>query len=401
MIESSTRTRVLCVDDEPHVLEGLTRVLRLRCTVASATSGAQALDVIEREAPFAVVISDLRMPGMDGVAFLQRVRQVSPDSIRILLTGYADLDAAIAAVNEGHIFRFLSKPCPPDTLLKALRAAAEQHRLMLAERVLLEQTLHGCVKALTDILALASPLAFGRATRVKQVVSSLATAAQVADRWSVEVAAMLSQIGAVSLPGDTLERVYYGQALSAEEQEMLSRVPRVTQQLLGGIPRLDSVLDILTYQAKRFDGSGMPRDSVKGEAIPWGARALKIAMDFDVLQTQGLDPAAALEVMRGRAGWYDPALLGELARIAGADKSPSRLREIPLRLVQPGMVFVEDVRTRGGVMLIARGQEVTEALVERVRNLAKHADVAEPVRVMLKDPAGAGSAAAPNGAARA
>src|SRR5581483_2216525 len=130
----------------------------------------------------------------------QRVRQVSPDSIRILLTGYADLDAAIAAVNEGHIFRFLSKPCPPDTLLKALSAAAEQHRLMLAERVLLEQTLHGCVKALTDILALASPLAFGRATRVKQVVSSLATAAQVADRWSVEVAAMLCRSAPSACP---------------------------------------------------------------------------------------------------------------------------------------------------------------------------------------------------------
>src|SRR5918911_2964995 len=167
--------RVLCVDDEPNVLEGLRRTLGGHYRVRTAVGGAAGLEAIEREGPFAVVVSDLRMPEMDGVAFLSRVRQRSPDTVRVLLTGQADLDAAIAAVNEGHIFRFLSKPCAQPVLFQALAAAEEQYRLITAERVLLEQTLYGSIKALTDILALAVPSAFGRAVRAKAHLSELLT----------------------------------------------------------------------------------------------------------------------------------------------------------------------------------------------------------------------------------
>src|SRR5579862_6564126 len=187
--------KVLCVDDEPNVLEGLGLHLRRRYTLLTATSGGEALAVLRQNPDTAVVVSDMRMPAMNGAAFLHQARQVAPDAVRMLLTGQTDLDSAINAVNQGQIFRFLTKPCPTIALIVAIEAAAEQHRLITAERVLLEQTLHGSIGALTDILALTSPLSFGRAIRIKQLVSELAAVLHAPERWQVEVAAMLSQIG--------------------------------------------------------------------------------------------------------------------------------------------------------------------------------------------------------------
>lgn len=376
--------RVLCVDDEPNVLEGLRRTLRGQYCVATAVGGAAGLEVLDRERPFAVVISDLRMPEMDGVAFLSRVRQRSPDTVRILLTGQADLDAAIAAVNEGRIFRFLSKPCAQPVLLQALAAASEQYRLITAERVLLEQTLYGSIKALTDILALAVPSAFGRAVRAKAHVGELAERLGVPERWPVEVAAMLSQIGGVTIPPETANRIYGGQWLSAEEQAIADRLPLVAEGLIASIPRLEKVRDILAYHRKHYDGSGEPYDGVRGDELPWGARALRVALDFDELQARGFSSALALDTLRGRAGWYDRAILEAFAELPVIREADVEVIELPLRALRPGMVFAEDVTTTTGVLFIARGQEVTPTLLERIQNLPRIIEVVEPVRVAVR-----------------
>ena len=166
--------RILCVDDEPRVLEGLSLHLRRNYDVVTAESGADGLQAIKDKGPFAVALSDMRMPRMDGTAFLKAVRELAPDTVRMLLTGQADLQSTIDAVNKGQIFRFLTKPCPSQQLMGAFEAATEQYRLVMAERVLLEQTLHGSIKALTDILALSNPVAFGSATRIKKYAGDLA-----------------------------------------------------------------------------------------------------------------------------------------------------------------------------------------------------------------------------------
>src|SRR6478609_8240703 len=139
MTKTSNR-RVLFVDDEPNVLTALTRNLRAVFEITSAESGQAALDVLgTTTAPFAVVVSDMRMPKMDGAAFLSRVKELSPLSTRLLLTGDSDIKSAIKAVNEGQIFRFLCKHCPPDTLASAVEAAIEQHALVTAERDIMER----------------------------------------------------------------------------------------------------------------------------------------------------------------------------------------------------------------------------------------------------------------------
>ncbi len=123
------RPRILIVDDEELVLDALQRQLRSRFDVTTATGGKEAIRLVMSQGPYAVVVSDLKMPEMDGVTLLYLIRQIAPDTVRVLLTGKADLEAAASAINVGNIFRFLNKPCPPAMLLRALDAAVEQYQL--------------------------------------------------------------------------------------------------------------------------------------------------------------------------------------------------------------------------------------------------------------------------------
>ncbi len=376
------RPRILLVDDEPSVLEAYVRNLRSRFDVTTASSGAAGLETLRRDPSLAAVVSDLKMPVMDGIAFLRRAREVVPDTVRVLLSGQADLTHAISAVNEASIFRFITKPCPPALLIGTLEAAVEQHRLVTAERVLLEQTLRGSVQALTDILALVNPAAFGRATRLRQSIQDLVGYLGVPDSWASEVAAMLSQVGSVTLPPAVVEKLYRGEELSAVEQTMVDRIPGVVEGLLGNIPRLEPVREVLRYQRKNFDGSGEPRDRVAGEAIPWGARALRLALDFDSLEASGQPLTDIFATLRARKGCYDPVLLEALAQLRGAPPT-DEIALLPVAGMRPGMVLAEDVKTLSGVLLVARGQEVTPSLLARIHNFVASVGVREPVKVRV------------------
>jgi response regulator RpfG family c-di-GMP phosphodiesterase len=380
------RARILLVDDEVQVLEGLQRHLRKDYDVTVSTEPKEALKLVAAGGAFAVVVSDLRMPGMDGVSLLYCIRQASPDTVRVLLTGNADMEGAIAAVNEGNIFRFLIKPCPTGMLLRALEASVEQYRLITAERVLLEQTLRGSLKTLTDVLALVNPVAFGRALRARKIVGELASRGKVVDPWQVEIAAMLTQIGWVTLPAETVGKLYHGEALSESEQALVGNLPAVIEQLLANIPRLEAVQEILRYQDKHFDGQGAPPDSVSGDAIPWGARALKVVSDFDALESRGISMELALDTLRGRAGWYDSAILEALAKLRAEKNWEAQEMRLPFHAIQPGMILAEDVKTPTGVLLIARGQEVTPSFEEHIKNLALNAKISGYVQVIVPHP---------------
>jgi response regulator RpfG family c-di-GMP phosphodiesterase len=364
------RARLLCVDDDPNVLSALSRVLRPHYDVTTSTSALAALAQLEGGESYHVVVSDLRMPEMDGVAFLGRVRQQAPDTARVLLTGNADLSGAIAAVNEGQVFRFLVKPCEADALLKALAAAVEQNRLVTAERVLLEQTVHGSIKALTDLLAIVQPASFGRATRIKRHVEALAVALALPDRWQVEVAALLSQVGYIVVPPETAERLQKGQRLSRAEQDLVTRLPHLAERLVASIPRLEGVRAILAHQNTPFAGAGRESAAPAATAVPIGARLLRVANDVDVLEAQGMPLAMAVDALEARTGEYDPAVLAALRRlVVGEAKRPvTRLAEMRLAEVQVGMTFATDVVAANGILLVARGQEVTQSLVERIWN---------------------------------
>ncbi|MBE2250698.1 MAG: response regulator [Myxococcus sp.] len=376
--------KLLCVDDEPAVLEGMKMNLRRRFEVLTAPGGAEALELLGRDPEIAIVMSDMRMPGMDGATLLAKVRTSFPNTIRLLLTGQADLASAISAVNDGQIFRFLTKPCAPPALLAALEAAAEQHRLVTAEKVLLEQTLRGSIKVLVDVLSLTSPSAFGRANRVKKLAGELAEAVNMKERWQLEVAAMLSDLGAITLPADTIERVNTGQPLAEKELGMTKRAAELTQQLLGNIPRLEVVRAILSGAAVTAPWKPPAAEQALADrtTADLGAQVLKVAFDFDSLEAQGQPTGACVDLMRSRADRYDPVVLRALEKVRASSEAHPELREVRLAALRVGMVFARDVRMTSGALLVARGYEVTPGFLERLRNF--NADsVQEPLQVVL------------------
>jgi response regulator RpfG family c-di-GMP phosphodiesterase len=374
---ASARPRLLCVDDEPYVLEGLRDTLHRSFDVRIAESGPDGLAMLRaRPDGFAVVISDMRMPIMSGAAFLREVRREAPDAVRILLTGHAEIDAAVKAVNEGQVFRFLTKPCGRDDLLRACAAGLGQHRMQTAERVLIEQTLHGAVKALTDVLALAKPAAFGRARRIQRTVALLVREIGLVDGWEVEMAAMLAHVGAVTLPDAIAEKLYAGHPLDDAEEALVATLPAATQRILGHIPRLEGVMQILAAHA-RTNGNGTGR-------VPLGARMLRIATDHDRLHAEGLSAGDALDVMRGRDGAYDTDMLAAFGRVTGASDVGHVVHEIAVPEIREGMMLADDVRSRGGQLLIARGFVVTPELVMRLAHL-QDGQVREPLRVVILD----------------
>lgn len=361
--------KVLCVDDEPNVLSGLALHLRRRYDLVTATSGAEALEILEQYTGMAVIISDMRMPVMDGATFLSRSRELAPDAVRLLLTGQTDMSSAIAAINQGQIFRFLTKPCPPAALLAAVEAAVEQHRLITAERVLLEQTVRGCIKALTDVVALTNPAAFGCATRIRQLATELGARLAVPESWQIDVAAMLCQLGGVALPAETATRLYGGERLTDEDTQMVARMPAVTEQLLAQIPRLNDVVAILAAMDQSFVALGPEATDAQELLCHRGGELLKAARDFDALEVQGNPPSRAVDIMRARSGRYDPDVLTALQALRAGQATHEKIIEITLSAVRVGMVFAEDVRTADGMLLAARGCEVTTSFVERMHNV--------------------------------
>ena len=358
--------KVLFVDDEPRVLEGLAPLLRKDYEVHIAASGEQALQKMRELPQLAIVVSDMRMPGMDGATFLQAALQRCPHATRILLTGEAGRDGAILAVNKGQIFRFLTKPCPIDELKAALEAAVGQHRLLNAERSVLQETLIGCIGALMEVLAIANPIAFGRADHIKRLSLELAARVECADFWQLEAAAMLSQLGYLSVPPEVVEKIYSGAALTPAEKELASAVPAVATKLLNHIPRLDPVVQILT--ALTWSDAQIAR--LGDGTIGLGTRILGLALEYDALKAQGKSKDAALQSLSERVGRFGAKLFGQLGQCAATDDVSQESLEIPLRRVVAGMTILQEIRTRLGVLLVPKGFEVTKTFLERITNVA-------------------------------
>jgi response regulator RpfG family c-di-GMP phosphodiesterase len=366
---------ILCVDDEPRVVDGLALHLRRDYQVRTANGANSALQLLKEHGAPAVIVSDMRMPGMDGATLLKHVKHLHPETTRILLTGDPGRDVAMAAVNEGQIFRYLTKPCPPEQLRSAIEAGVVHHRLLTAEKVLLQETLIGCIGALIDILAITNPVAFGRATRVKRLAVDLAAAAGAKGFWQLEAAAMLSQIGYISLPAELVEKVYYGKRLTSEERALVDSAPQVAQKLLARIPRLEPVMEILA-------GSQQAKSEVPEGLIKLGGGILRLVLDYDTLIAQGRPVHEAIAAIRSQTSRHDGKLIERLELVVGALVSAQQLSEVTVGDVIPGMVFMDDLRTNVGTLLVPKGFEVTETFMERLRNFGPSI-LQERVRVMI------------------
>ncbi|MCB0325545.1 MAG: response regulator, partial [Bdellovibrionales bacterium] len=329
------KQRVLFVDDEPNILQTFKRHLRGTFEVDVALSAEIGLRKLRESGPYAVVVSDMRMPGMNGVEFLRSARSIAPLTARIMLTGNADQETATQAVNDGSVFRFLNKPCSSDEIASSVFDASEKYRKELAQQELLEQTLQGSVNLLYDILGAVEPKAYQRGMRMRELVSAYAEEFSLPQRWNAELAAMLSSIGWVTLPPDILSKLNANRDLADDEQALVERMPETARNLLRNVPRLKQAGEIVYYSAKRFDGSGFPHDEVAGAQLPKESRLLKIIGDLVVLNERGAEMEQAFEILRVRSGWYDPALLTEVHRLFTAttvDAATVRLSADPEEL---------------------------------------------------------------------
>ena len=374
--------RILVVDDEQSLLDGIRRVHRKSYEIKVACGARAGLDALEHDGPFAVVICDYQMPLMNGAEFLEHAQELAPGTVRLMLSGNADLDAAIDAVNQGHIFRFLTKPCPPQTFRTAVAAGLEQFALYEAERHLLEETVRGSIEVLVGVLALSSPETFGRSSRVRHYVRQVVLGLGLADPWRFETAALLSQIGHIAVPPDILHRRSHGEPLSAHAERMLGRHATVARDLLCKIPRLEEVAEIVAHQGLRSDD---PALDALPRAVQLGARALSGALAFDELVVRGGSPESAASNLTRDAGRFDPRVL----KLLGTAKLPGHeevVRRMSVRELHVGMVIDEDVYASSGTLIVARGNEISVSMLERLARAAGSGAISPSVQVRVPPP---------------
>lgn len=363
--------KILFVDDEPYVLDGYRRALRKDFEITTADSGEQALSLFSTAGPFAVVVSDMRMPGLDGIQFLARVKQIAPECVRMMLTGNADQQTAIDAVNRGSIFRFLNKPCPPENMAAALNDGLEQHRLITAEKHLLEQTLNKSLHVLMDILAIVNPTAFSRSTRIKKLARDIADRMGIAKAWEVEIAAMLCQIGCVTVPEEILVKLAKGAVLTDKETGLFHQHPRVGHNLIAQIPRLQTVAEMIKKQNDHFEEDSLLDLGHNVTPAVLGGRIIRVVLDYDRLISSEILPRSAWARLAEKRGFYDPQILEVLRNII--DVTTEKFVEVELSVdeLEPGMMLDAPLRSLRGSTLLSAGQEVTTSLILRLINLAE------------------------------
>jgi response regulator RpfG family c-di-GMP phosphodiesterase len=379
-------TEILFVDDDPDILAGFQRSLRKEFKIDTAVGGAQALALMLGRAPYSVVVADMQMPGMNGIEFLMELERTAPDTIRIMLTGNADQKTARDAVNRGHIFRFLTKPCHPEELISSLRAGLKQYQLVSAERDVLERTLNGSARILSEILALHDAHSFGRSQRLRDYMRAFADHLQLKQTWDLELAAMLSQIGCVTIPQALLEKFRGGHQLVGAEAEMMARIPRIGYNLLSHIPRLESVAAAVLYQNKNFDGTGFPSDKIAGEDIPIGARILRVLQDLLAHESAKASKSNALENMTRFPGRYDPRVVEAVAAVfddcvVRTIPVEAQGRPVGIKNLRVGWTLTAEACTRDGVLIVPAGTKISAMLLEKLRNFAELGELEEPMQV--------------------
>lgn len=370
--------KILFVDDDSSALSGYRRILSREFQMETALGGEQALKLVAENGPYAVVISDMRMPGMDGIQLLSKVKALAPNTIRVMLTGHGDLETAIDAINEGAIFRFLNKPCSREMMAKTLTAALVQYRLVTAESNLLEQTLSGSIQVLTEVLSLVNPAAFSRAERACRYIHHVVSVMKLGNPWQYEVAAMMSQLGCVTLPPETIEAVYSGEKLSANEQALYDAHPDVAAGLLAKIPRMEPVAWMIRHQNVPVP-EGADGDLAD---VRMGAEILRLILAYERLIHKGKSRTEAVHTLTMQNKGVNPAFFDALVML-DPNAEEGQTQKCRIEVLSPGMIIQDEIRTSLGGLVVAKGQEVTPPLILKLKNLRARRVIAAEVTVSL------------------
>ena len=421
MSETLAPATLLFVDDEPGILSSLRRLFRPHgYRILVAESGALGLAELEKT-PVDLVISDMRMPEMDGATFLKAVRQRWPDTVRILLTGYADVTSTVAAINDGEIYHYVSKPWDDTEIVNTVREALERYRLKqenlrltaltqsqneelkglnasleqkVAERTAeLRQALsfveqsHGELKKsfLTSVQVFAGLIELrsgpagsrlaGHGRRVADMARNLAQRLGMGDVevQNIMLAGLLHDVGKMGLPDDLLGKAF--NTLSQDQRALVMKHPVIGQNILIAIDKFKDAAILVRHHHESFDGNGYP-DRLAGISIPQGSRILAVVNDYDSLQIgtlvqRPLRPEEALAFIADNRGKrYDPATVDAFLKLISETRK-SGPTELPLRTMhlKPGMVVSRDLPHRDGYLLLAKGSVLTGDIIGQLVKL--------------------------------
>lgn len=405
---------LLFVDDEPSILSALRRLFRPQgYRLLVAESGQAGLDILAVET-VDLVISDMRMPHMDGAQFLKEVRTRHPEIIRILLTGYADMTSTIAAINEGEIYRYISKPWDDNEILMTVRDALERQRLVaenqrltaltqqqnealkalnagleqqVAERTQavrdafseLKKTFMATVQVCAGLVELRAGQAghqlAGHGRRVAEHARILGKRMQLGDGevQNLMLAGLLHDIGKIGLSDDLLVKPY--NLLTAEHRALVMKHAAQGQNILMPIDKLRDCALIIRHHHENYDGSGYP-DNLAGMSIPIGARILAVVNDYDALQIgtlaqRPLKASDALTFLIDNGGKrYDPQVVEAFAAYL-SETQKSAVGEIPMRPLhlKPGMILNRELNHHDGFLLLAPGSTLTPDIIQKLIKL--------------------------------
>jgi response regulator RpfG family c-di-GMP phosphodiesterase len=370
---------ILVVDDDNLLLKIFRQSLDDRYEFDAAVSGVLALEKIrDRENPYDVIVSDMVMPGMDGITLLRKIKMMHPDTVRVLLTGSKDVFSIADAVNQADIFRFLTKPLNPVKLNETINDAVKQHRLLMVERELLQNTLVQSVDALVKILEVTNGIAFALTEHVREYSVKIGKKLGVAEMWTLEIASLLSQVGCITIPELILERYYWGEALSPKELSMIRNHGEVAKSIVANIPRLEKVAEIVATAPKLIDAKKFG----EGDVVVTHAAIIRIATEFDMLAKRGRNREEILEALSdSKAGFPEP--LVEAMKNVDMIRQKAVLVELHVDKIKNGMYIEEDVRTREGVLIVSRGYRVNETVRNRLINFSEEGEIDHLVKVLI------------------
>ncbi len=376
---------LVVADPDPSVQSAMTKLFSADHQISCFSDRDSALGFLKKNQNIAVIFSCYHLPGGDGVSFLGDCKKLAPQAVRIMLTREGSKDVIKKALNEGHAFMYLEKPCERKEILSGLDAALAHHRHLSKERALLERTLAGSVKMLIDMLSLFHPDAFRRTGTMRQQALILGKQLGLKTTWELDMAVMLSPLGEALLPKQILSRYRAARSLDEQERSILAKAPQQTRDLLQNIPQLDRVAEYLFLSSRGFDGSGFPEDGPKGEDIPLVSRIIKLLTDLWYASPESGPDAASFEALAINHRQYDPRLL-QMGKELLLDEVPEKRNAVVkscfIRSLLPGDVLIEDVRTETSFELVlSRGHLLTPTTIRRLEHFNQTAGVRQPIRV--------------------
>lgn len=361
--------RILLVDDEANLLQSFRRTFRGKYDLVLAEGGEAGLQQIAKNGPFALVVSDMQMPEVDGLKVLSAARKHSPDTVRIMLTGNVDQQTAVDAVNDGSIFRFVNKPCPVEKFGDILDEGLRHYQLVTAEKELLSKTLAGCVGLINELLSVASPKAFGRGGRLRQWMKQLCKELNLQDAWQFEVAAMLSQVGCIA------NTVCPTAAKDFDAIQKQLRIQATTSSsIIGHIPRLEDIAAMIGNQYTEVLDPKLPN------SVKLGSKMLRMLVDYDVL-TETISTDQAIRYLKETVGAYDSWALDIFSEMVFGNHE---VRSLKVSELLVGMVVETNVLSLDGGVLLSYGHELSENMIQRLRSFVRNSiGVREPILVRV------------------